>query len=99
MGGYNIEANAILYYVLNLGIELAGVLQDSATKELYTTAAATLKEAANELLWREDMGFYVDNETTTMAPQDGNSFAGEFEPPLKQSFLDSLIVLIPRVLM
>lgn len=78
MGGYNIEANAILYYVLNLGVELAGVLGDSAAAENYTAAGATLKEAANALLWREDMGFYVDNETTTMAPQDGNSFAGEY---------------------
>lgn len=77
MGGHNIEANAILYYVLGLSIQLAGVLDDTEAAANYTAAAASLKEAANSLLWREDLGFYVDNETTTMTPQDGNSFAGK----------------------
>lgn len=76
MGGHNIEANAILYYVLGLGVELAGALDDSDAAAQYEDAAATLKAAANELLWRESLGLYVDNETTTMAPQDGNGFAG-----------------------
>lgn len=76
MGGHNIEANAILYYVLNLGIQLAGVLNDTGAAAQYEGAAATLKAAANEILWSDSLGFYVDNETTTMAPQDGNSFAG-----------------------
>lgn len=76
MGGHNIEANAILYYVLNLAIELAGVLGDSGAVTEYKDAAATLKTAANNILWDESLGFYIDNETTTMAPQDGNSFAG-----------------------
>lgn len=51
MGGHNIEANAILYYTINLGIELAGVLGDDATVSSYQTAAAGIKEAANNLLW------------------------------------------------
>ncbi|KAJ4390040.1 hypothetical protein N0V93_007513 [Gnomoniopsis smithogilvyi] len=75
MSGHNLEANAILYYVLGLSIELAGVLGDTEAAASYTTAAESLKKAANSLLWREDLGFYVDNETTTVAPQDGNSFA------------------------
>ncbi|PSS02132.1 alpha-L-rhamnosidase [Coniella lustricola] len=75
MNGHNIEANAILYYVLNLGVELAGVLNDDASSTNWTASAANLKVAANALLWRDDLGFYVDNETTSMAPQDGNSFA------------------------
>lgn len=76
MGGHNIEANAILYYVLKLGIELAGVVNDNTAAENYTLSAANVKAAANALLWDENLGFYTDNETTTMAPQDGNSFAG-----------------------
>lgn len=76
MNGHNIEANAILYYVLGLSIELASVLGDSASSTTWTTSAANLKKSVNALLWKEDLGFYVDNETTTMAPQDGNSFAG-----------------------
>lgn len=78
MSGHNLEANAILYYVLGLSIQLAGVVGDTEAAASYTTAAASLKEAVNSLLWREDLGFYVDNETTTVAPQDGNSFAGEY---------------------
>lgn len=76
MGGHNIEANAILYHVLNLGTELARVVNDSAAANNYTNSAASLKAAANALLWDENLGLYIDNETTTMAPQDGNSFAG-----------------------
>ncbi|ROW02317.1 hypothetical protein VSDG_02557 [Cytospora chrysosperma] len=75
MGGHNIEANAILYYVLNLGVELANVIGDDAAASDYQTAAAGIKEAANSLLWDDELGYYVDNETTTLAPQDGNSFA------------------------
>lgn len=82
MGGHNIEANAILYYVLGLSIQLANVLDDTAAAENYTAAAASLKAAVNSLLWNADLGLYVDNETTTMTPQDGNSFAGESWTPM-----------------
>lgn len=75
MGGHNIEANAILYYVLNLGVELANVIGDDAAASDYETAAAGIKEAANSLLWDDELGYYIDNETTTLTPQDGNSFA------------------------
>ncbi|KAI3402130.1 hypothetical protein diail_59 [Diaporthe ilicicola] len=75
MGGHNIEANAILYYVLNLGVQLAGVLGDDAASSNFQSAAAGIKEAANRLLWNEGLGFYTDNETTILTPQDGNSFA------------------------
>lgn len=78
IGGHNIEANAILYYVLNLGVQLAAVLGDSAAADNYTASATSIKEAANRLLWNEDLGFYTDNDTTTLPPQDGNSFAGMF---------------------
>ncbi|KAH8750512.1 alpha-L-rhamnosidase A precursor [Diaporthe sp. PMI_573] len=75
MAGHNIEANAILYYTLNLGVDLASVLGDDATVSQYQSAAAGIKEAANTLLWNEGLGFYTDNEDTTLTPQDGNSFA------------------------
>jgi hypothetical protein len=51
MAGHNIEANAILYYTLNLGVDLASVLGDDATVSQYQSAAAGIKEAANTLLW------------------------------------------------
>lgn len=77
INGRNMEANAILYYTLNLGTELAGVVSDGDAAQKYTAAAASLKEAVNKVLWREDLGYYTDNDTTTLAPQDGNSFAGQ----------------------
>ncbi|CAN8102185.1 unnamed protein product [Discula destructiva] len=75
MQGHNIEANAILYYVLGLGVEIAQVLNDTAAAENYTATAASVKAAANSLLYKADLGFYVDNEASTLTPQDGNSFA------------------------
>jgi hypothetical protein len=75
MGGHNIEANAILYYTLNQGIALASALNDTSPISSWQTTADTIKSAANALLWNETAGMYVDNETTTLMPQDGNSWA------------------------
>ena len=38
----------------------------------WANTSATIKSAANTLLWDEAAGFYKDNETTTLHPQDGN---------------------------
>lgn len=75
MGGHNIEANAILYYTINHGIELAAALNDTSSTYNWTAIASRIKTSANELLWNEEAGMYIDNETTTLMPQDGNSWA------------------------
>ncbi|CAO2655371.1 Nn.00g104350.m01.CDS01 [Neocucurbitaria sp. VM-36] len=75
MGGHNIEANAILYYTLNQGIVLATALNDTAPISNWTNTASRIKSAANTLLWSPSAGMYTDNETTTLTPQDGNSWA------------------------
>lgn len=75
MGGHNIEANAILYYTINQGIQLAEALNDTAPIANWASVAAKVKSAANELLWDDEVGMYRDNETTTLNPQDGNSWA------------------------
>lgn len=75
MGGHNIEANAILYYTLNQAIYLAGALNDTANSSDWQQIADGIKTAANDLLWVEEEGMYKDNETTTLMPQDGNSWA------------------------
>ncbi|PSN71709.1 bacterial alpha-L-rhamnosidase domain-containing protein [Corynespora cassiicola Philippines] len=75
MGGHNIEANAILYYTINQGIMLAEALNDSEAIQTWQETAAGVKDAANALLWNEESGMYIDNETTTLMPQDGNSWA------------------------
>ena len=78
MGAHNIEANAILYYTINLGISLATDLNDSSVISGYTTYASKIKMAANARLWDPKASLYRDNDTkplTTLHPQDGNSWA------------------------
>ena len=75
MGGHNIEANSILFYTLNLGLELAQTQNDSATVDRWSQLAAGIQSAAIPLLWQPDVGLFRDNETTTLAPQDGNAWA------------------------
>ncbi|KAI4731507.1 bacterial alpha-L-rhamnosidase domain-containing protein [Aureobasidium sp. EXF-10728] len=74
-GGHNIEANAILYFTINEGLILAAALNDSSVMSSWKAYASGIKESANNLLWNETAGLYHDNETTTLMPQDGNSWA------------------------
>jgi hypothetical protein len=76
MGSYNIEANSILYFTLNLGISLASTMNDTSVVESYSTYMAGIKSAANSILWDDKASLYKDNETdTTLHPQDGNVWA------------------------
>ncbi len=78
MGGHNIEANAILYYTLNLGIKLAQILNDTSVPSKYSSTASKIKMAANKRLWDPRMNLYRDNDTepfTALHPQDGNAWA------------------------
>ncbi|KAI0757240.1 bacterial alpha-L-rhamnosidase domain protein [Daedaleopsis nitida] len=75
MGGHNIEANSILFYTLTLGATLARTQNDSATAERWATLARGIQSAAPRLLWQPAVGLFRDNETTTLAPQDGNAWA------------------------
>jgi Bacterial alpha-L-rhamnosidase 6 hairpin glycosidase domain len=74
-GGENIEANAILYEALTTGATLATVENDSADATAWQQRAATLKAAANSVLFNPAVGLYRDNPTSTLYPQDGNSLA------------------------
>ncbi|PWY86944.1 bacterial alpha-L-rhamnosidase domain protein [Aspergillus heteromorphus CBS 117.55] len=75
MGAHNIEANAILYYVLNDAISLAQTLDDLSSTKNWSKTATGIKTAANNLLWDDQSDLYTDNETTTLHPQDGNAWA------------------------
>jgi hypothetical protein len=75
MGGHNIEANAILYYTLTEGIALAAILNDTASVNLWSSTASSIKSAVNSLLWNPTTSLFTDNETTTLSPQDGNAWA------------------------
>ena len=77
MGAHNIEANAILYHTLNLGISLAGILNDT-TVSAWTKYATGIKLATNTKLWDATSNLYRDNDTiplTKLHPQDGNVWA------------------------
>ncbi|KAJ6096976.1 hypothetical protein N7486_007722 [Penicillium sp. IBT 16267x] len=75
MGGHNIEANSILYFVLNDAQELAKELNKTSVIPHWASVAAGVKTAANKLLWDSSAGMYRDNQTTTLHPQDGNAWA------------------------
>ncbi|KAH9890934.1 alpha-L-rhamnosidase domain protein [Cubamyces lactineus] len=75
MGGHNIEANSILYYTLTLGVTLATDEDDPSTASRYAQLASGIQSAAIPLLWQPSVGLFRDNETTTLAPQDGNAWA------------------------
>src|SRR5579859_6200560 len=74
-GGENIEANSILYAVLNGGSTLATVEGDGALASNYAARAATLKAKINATLWDSSVGAFKDNPTSKVHPQDGNSLA------------------------
>ncbi|PYH99891.1 alpha-L-rhamnosidase A precursor [Aspergillus ellipticus CBS 707.79] len=90
MGAHNIEANAILYYVLKDAISLAQTFNDYSNVKNWSTTAAGIKTAANSLLWDDHKGLYFDNETTTLHPQDGNSWAVKANLTLSCNQSDSI---------
>ena len=71
----NIEANAILYFVLQEAQQLAQELNQTSSVSQWAKIAKGVKSAANKLLWDNKAGLYRDNETTTLYPQDGNAWA------------------------
>lgn len=79
MGGHNIEANAILYYVLNTATTIGSILNDTSDfVQSWPSIAEKIRSAANERLWDPEMNLYRDNDTqplTDLYPQDGNAWA------------------------
>lgn len=79
--GETIEANALLYHVLETGAQLAGAEGDPSIATSYESKAAALKLATNQLLWDPSKGAYEDDGYTSggtsrpLYPQDGNSLA------------------------
>ncbi|KAJ7595645.1 Six-hairpin glycosidase [Mycena floridula] len=74
-GGFNAEGNAILYKVLTTASSLASYLSLSELSTTWSRNASSLKTAFNDAFWVENAGMYRDNVTTTLFPQDANSFA------------------------
>ncbi|KAH9476748.1 hypothetical protein JR316_0010663 [Psilocybe cubensis] len=74
-GGYNAEGNAILYKVLTTASSLASTMSLPSLSSTYLQNATALKSAFNNAFWLPSKGMYRDNQTTTLCPQDANSFA------------------------
>ncbi|CAA7264017.1 unnamed protein product [Cyclocybe aegerita] len=74
-GGYNSEGNALLYKVLTTAADLANHLNNTNLSAAWATNATLLKQRFNEAFWLQSAGMYRDNLTTTLCPQDANSFA------------------------
>ena len=93
MGGHNIEANSILYYTINQGIMLGNVVgEDGDILSRWSKLANGVKTSANRLLWNSTAGMFHDNETTTLMPQDGNSWSvvsGIADSPEKMSSISA----------
>lgn len=85
MTGHNLEATALMYYVLQWTIRLADeIIQDPYAREQFPRWEAVAKrmERGIELLWCEEAGMYGDNVGRRgcggheeCMPQDGNSWA------------------------
>ena len=75
MGGHNIAANSLLFHTLNVGAALARTQKDATTAKRWVALAKGIQAAAISLLWQPGVGLFKDNETTTLAPQDGNAWA------------------------
>ncbi|TKA78032.1 hypothetical protein B0A55_02112, partial [Friedmanniomyces simplex] len=75
MGAHNIEANSILAYTLTRAMGLAYAVGDTSQNARWQSYYDNITSAANALLWDESAGLYTDNQTTTLHPQDGNSWA------------------------
>ena len=90
-GGHNAEGNAIYYKVgydllvtilraqihkvVTNSVELAGYLNQTSQASAWARNATIFKTTFNDAFWLESAGMYRDNTTTTLCPQDANSFA------------------------
>ncbi|KZV78168.1 Six-hairpin glycosidase, partial [Exidia glandulosa HHB12029] len=74
-GGINAEGNALLYKVLVDAADLADSHNITTLRDAWLRNATALKGRFNDVFWDSTQGMYVDNSTTTLTPQDANSFA------------------------
>ncbi|EJD39434.1 glycoside hydrolase family 78 protein [Auricularia subglabra TFB-10046 SS5] len=74
-GGHNAEGNAILYKVLTDAADLATHTNQPELATSYAANASALKAVFNSVFWDDAQGMYRDNASTTLCPQDANSFA------------------------
>ncbi|KAH7386073.1 bacterial alpha-L-rhamnosidase domain-containing protein [Pyrenochaeta sp. MPI-SDFR-AT-0127] len=78
-GGYNSALNALDYHALfsfaNLALAWSNDTVKLSQATQWSAAASRLKLSYNTLLWSNELSLYHDNQTTALAPQDGNAMA------------------------
>ncbi|KAJ4481892.1 Six-hairpin glycosidase [Lentinula aciculospora] len=89
-GGHNSEGNAILYKVLTTASALASYANHTSLSLSYSANASALKTAFNSAFWMPDVGMYRDNTSTTLTPQDANSFAVLFNVTLNDTQMEKI---------
>ncbi|CDK24446.1 unnamed protein product [Kuraishia capsulata CBS 1993] len=73
--GHSTACNCLLYMALVDGAELAGLLDDKAHAEEYTSKAEGLKKAINSYLWDEKEGLFLDTDELEIHSHDANALA------------------------
>jgi hypothetical protein len=73
--GETLSGNALLYRVLVTGSYLAESEGDASAAQDFTSAAASLKQAANSIFWDQSSGDFREAPGVNQHPQDGNSLA------------------------
>lgn len=63
------------FQVLQTSALLASYLNLTDLSSAWTANATALKATFNEVFWDTEQGMYRDNSSTTLCPQDANSFA------------------------
>ena len=66
-------------------MDLATALNESTLATVWAQNATALKMRYNEVFWDNSVGLYRDNATTTLYPQDANSFAVIYNLTLNSS--------------
>ena len=61
--------------MLTNSVDLATYANQTQLAEAWAKNATAFKQAYNDYFWVESLGMYRDNDTTTLCPQDANSFA------------------------
>ncbi|KAG6864815.1 hypothetical protein C0991_007001 [Blastosporella zonata] len=74
--------------VLTTAADLATHMNNTPLASAWAANATALKQTFNDAFWLDDVGLYRDNQTTTLCPQDANSFAVLFNLTTSQEQAD-----------
>lgn len=80
----------LLVQVLSTAVDLANALNQTDLAEIWERNGTIHKQRYNDLLWDAAAGLYRDNETTTLHPQDANSFAVLYNLTLNSSQVQNI---------